>query len=108
MSGSCGNICLSLLNFNFSLLSIAANQLLKALNKPNDIIKLINDCVDKKGKLDDKKAMIKLIDAYEISQYSAKKLLGYKLQKIVYCTKRNTRIDGEDGIALDICIPFEE
>ena len=56
-----------------------ASQLLKALNRPNDIVKTINECYDKKGKLDENKAMIKLIDAYEISQYSAKKLLGYKL-----------------------------
>ena len=58
----------------------AANQMIKALKKPGDIAKTINECVDKKGKLDENKAMIKLIDAYEISQYSAKKLLGYKLQ----------------------------
>jgi len=57
----------------------AASQLLKALNKPNDVVRIINECYDKKGKLDENKAMIKLIDAYEISQYSAKKLLSYKL-----------------------------
>ena len=58
----------------------AANQVLKALNRPNEIVNLINDCIDKKGKLDENKAMIKLIDAYEISQFTAKKLLAYKLQ----------------------------
>ena len=57
----------------------AAAKLLKALSRPNDVVKTINDCYDKKGNLDENKAMIKLIDAYEISQYSAKKLLGYKL-----------------------------
>ena len=57
----------------------AASKLLKALSRPNDVVKIINDCYDKKGNLDENKAMIKLIDAYEISQYSAKKLLGYKL-----------------------------
>ena len=57
----------------------AASKMLKALNRPNDIVKTINECYDKMGKLDENKAMIKLIDAYEISQYSAKKLLGYKL-----------------------------
>ena len=58
----------------------ASKQLIKALNKPQDIVRTINECVDKKGKLDENKAMIKLIDAYEISQYTAKKLLGYKLE----------------------------
>ena len=59
-----------------------ASQLLKALNRPNDVVKTINECYDKKGKLDENKAMIKLIDAYEISQYTAKKLLGYKLHTV--------------------------
>ena len=57
----------------------AAHQLIKALKRPNDVVKTINDCYDKKGKLDENKATIKLIDAYEISQYTAKKLLGYNL-----------------------------
>ena len=57
----------------------AAAKMLKALNRPNDVAKLINDCYDKKGKLDEKKAIVKLIDAYEISQYSAKKMLSYNL-----------------------------
>ena len=58
----------------------ASKQLVDALAKPADIVKIIKECYDKKGKLDDNKAMIKLIDQYEISQYSAKKLLSYKLQ----------------------------
>ena len=57
----------------------AATKMLKALKRPNDVAKLINDCYDKKGKLDEKKAIVKLIDAYEISQYSAKKMLSYNL-----------------------------
>ncbi|MBQ5804496.1 MAG: ABC transporter ATP-binding protein [Erysipelotrichaceae bacterium] len=58
-----------------------ASQMLKALQRPNDIAKIINECYDKKGKLDENKAVIKLIDAYEISQYTAKKLMGYNLHK---------------------------
>ena len=58
-----------------------ASQMLKALQRPNDVAKIINECYDKKGKLDENKAVIKLIDAYEISQYTAKKLMGYNLYK---------------------------
>ena len=50
-----------------------ASQLLKALQRPKDVARTINECYDKKGKLDENKAIIKLIDAYEISQYTAKK-----------------------------------
>ena len=36
---------------------------------------------DKNGKLDEKKAIIKLIDTYTISQYTAQKLFGYHLEQ---------------------------
>ncbi|MBO7698388.1 MAG: ATP-binding cassette domain-containing protein, partial [Erysipelotrichaceae bacterium] len=73
----------------------AASKLLKALNRPNDVVKIINDCYDKKGNLDENKAMIKLIDAYEISQYSAKKLLGYKLHTSKNVAEDAKRYSGE-------------
>lgn len=80
------NISFGLTNVNEEMLKIntearATAQIINALNRPNEIIKIINECYDRKGKLDENKAMIKLIDNYEISQYSAKKILGYNLQK---------------------------
>ncbi len=55
--------------------------LIKALKRPDDVVKTIQECVDKKGKLDVNKAHIKLIDRYEISIYTAKELMGYKLHE---------------------------
>lgn len=55
--------------------------LLKLLKNPADIVKILSECRDKKGKIDEKKALIKLIDAFTISQYTAKKLLGYHLEE---------------------------
>ena len=57
--------------------------LIKALESPDDIIKTIQECVDKKGKLDVNKAHIKLIDRYEISIFAAKTLMSYKLHECV-------------------------
>ncbi len=57
--------------------------LIKALESPDDIIKTIQECVDKKGKLDVNKARIKLIDRYEISIFAAKTLMSYKLHESV-------------------------
>ena len=73
----------------------AASKMLKALSRPNDVVKIINDCYDKKGNLDENKAMIKLIDAYEISQYSAKKLLGYKLHTSKDAAEDAKRLSGD-------------
>ena len=54
-------------------------RLAEILAKPEDVVKTIRECYDKKNKLDENKATIKLIDRYEISRYTAKKLLDYKL-----------------------------
>ena len=56
-------------------------QLAQILKAPSDVTKVLEECVDKKGKLDEKKAIIQLIDAFTISQYTAKKLFGYHLEK---------------------------
>ena len=55
--------------------------LIRILQKPDDVVKTIQECVDKKGKLDENKAHIKLVDRYEISIYTAKTLMGYKLHE---------------------------
>ena len=51
------------------------------LKNPADVVKVLDECVDKKGKLDEKKAIIKLIDAFTISQYTAKKIFSHHLEK---------------------------
>lgn len=58
-----------------------ANALIRALKKSSDVVKAINECKDKKGKIDPTRALIKLIDCYELSAYTAKTLLGYKLNE---------------------------
>lgn len=55
--------------------------LIRILQRPDDVVKTITECVDKKSKLDVKKAHIKLIDRYEISINTAKTLMGYKLHE---------------------------
>ena len=55
-------------------------RLAEILERPEEVIKIVQECYDKKGKLDDKKLNIKLIDRFEISTYTAKKLMDYKLQ----------------------------
>ncbi len=70
-------------------------QLIKALQRPADIARIVNECYDKKGKLDEKKALVKLIDTYEISQFSAKKLLSYNLHKSADVIEEAQRHVGE-------------
>ena len=58
-----------------------AAALIRILQRADDVVKTISECVDKKGKLDVNKAHIKLIDRYEISLNTAKILMGYKLHE---------------------------
>ena len=55
-------------------------RLAEILSNPQEVVKVLDECKDKTGKLNEKKAVIKLIDAFTISQYTAKKLVGYHLE----------------------------
>lgn len=55
-------------------------RLAEILENPGEVVKVLEDCRDKTGKIDEKKAWIKLIDAFTISLYTAKKLFGYHLE----------------------------
>ena len=58
-----------------------AARLAQILRNAQDVVKTLEECRDKNGKLDEKKAIIKLIDTYTISQYTAKKLFAYHLEE---------------------------
>ena len=58
-----------------------AARLAEILKNPGDVVKTLEECRDKAGKLDEKKAIIKLIDTFTISIYTAKKLFSYHLEQ---------------------------
>ena len=58
-----------------------AARLAQILANPAEAVKVIEDCRDRSGKLDEKKAVLKLIDAFTLSQYTAKRLLNYHPEK---------------------------
>ena len=57
-----------------------AAKLAEILQKPDEVVRIIEECRDKKGKLDENTLYIKLIDAFNISMFTAKKLYGYHLE----------------------------
>lgn len=80
------NICFGLKNIKEEMATVDydvknADKLIKILSKPKEVVQAINECMDKSGVLDTTRALIKLIDLYEISIYTAKELLNYKLQE---------------------------
>ena len=56
-------------------------RLAEILQNPADVKRVVEECRDKKGMLDEKKAIIKLIDEYTISQFTAKKLFAYHIEE---------------------------
>ena len=58
-----------------------AARMIEILDKPQELVRAIRECVDKKKKLDMQKVMLRLIDLYEISQYTAKALFAMKLHE---------------------------
>ena len=59
----------------------AAARMIEILQKPQDVVRAINECVDKKKMLNMDKAYLRLIDLYEISLFTAKALMGMKLHE---------------------------
>ena len=57
-----------------------AGRLAQILKAPHKVREVLNECLDKSGKLDEKKAVIHLIDAFTLSQYTAKKLFHYHVE----------------------------
>ncbi len=57
-----------------------AARLAEILQKPDEVVKVLEECRDKNGKLDEKKAHLKLIDAFTISLFTAKKLFAYHVE----------------------------
>ena len=57
-----------------------AARLSEILRNPGKVREILEECLDANGKIDERKASISLIDAYSISSFTAKKLLGYHLE----------------------------
>ena len=93
------NIKESMPKINFEAKNNA--RLAEILKNPADVRRVIEECRDKKGKLDEKKAIIKLIDEYTISQYTAKKLFAYHLEdgKDVSAEAASLAKKAEDAVA---------
>lgn len=79
--------------YDFEAKKISA--MIKALENPKELVKLIEECKDKKGKIDVEKAYLKLIDAYTISMYTAKELYAMKIQEApeVALTAQSKRVE---------------
>ncbi len=62
-----------------------AARLAEILKTPAEVVSVLEECRDKDGKLEEKKAVLKLIDAFTLSQYTAKKLFDYHLESKQDC-----------------------
>ena len=56
-------------------------DLARCLEKPEEVKRLMEECKDRNGKIDEKRCLIKLIDYFTISMPTAKKLYAYHLEE---------------------------
>ena len=72
-----------------------AARLAQILKNPADVTSVLDECRDKDGKLEEKKAVLKLIDAFTISQYTAKTLFGYHLENNPDCAAKIAELEAK-------------
>ena len=72
-----------------------AARLAQILKNPADVTAVLEECRDKDGKLEEKKAILKLIDAFAVSQYTAKTLFGYHLEKNADCAGEIAKLEAK-------------
>ena len=56
-------------------------RITEILENSGKVVSVLNECLDKNGKVDQEKALMKLIDTFEISMNTAKTIFGYGLHK---------------------------
>ncbi|MCC8047169.1 MAG: ABC transporter ATP-binding protein [Clostridiales bacterium] len=61
--------------------AMKAGELAKALKNGKKIKELVEECRDKRGKLDTDRVYLKLIDAFTLSMYTAKELFNLKIHE---------------------------
>ena len=87
------NIKESMAKYDFDARNAA--RLAQILKNPADVTSVLEECRDKDGKLEEKKAILKLIDTFTLSQYTAKTLFGYHLENNPDCAARIAELEAK-------------
>ena len=87
------NIKESMAKYDFDARNAA--RLAQILKNPADVTSVLEECRDKDGKLEEKKAILKLIDAFTLSQYTARTLFGYHLENNPDCAARIAELEAK-------------
>ena len=91
------NIKESMAKYDFDAKNAA--RLAQILKNPADVTSVLEECRDKDGKLEEKKAILKLIDAFTLSQYTAKTLFGYHLENNPDCAPKIAELEAKADAA---------
>ena len=87
------NIKESMAKYDFDAKNAA--RLAQILKNPADVTSVLDECRDKDGKLEEKKAILKLIDTFTLSQYTAKTLFGYHLENNPDCAPKIAELEAK-------------
>jgi len=67
-------------------------SLIDALSNPNELFRVIEESKNKNGNVDEKTVLLKLIDAFTLSIYSAKKLYDFGLTDAASCEAKKAEL----------------
>lgn len=74
-----------------------ADQITEILRGSIELVELLEECRDKDGKLDEQKALLRIIDTFTVSQYTARTVLKMNIQNEQFPSKK----------AEELCREFE-
>ncbi|WP_147615041.1 ABC transporter ATP-binding protein [Treponema pectinovorum] len=81
-----GNIKQELPIYDFE--AKVSEQIVEILKSSVEVVELINNCRDKDGKIDEDKILLKLIDTFTISMFTAKKIFKMNLHEEEFPSKK--------------------
>ncbi|MGI5058692.1 ABC transporter ATP-binding protein [Treponema pectinovorum] len=81
-----GNIKQELPVYDFE--AKVSEQIVEILKSSVEVVELINNCRDKDGKIDEDKILLKLIDTFTISMFTAKKIFKMNLHEEEFPSKK--------------------
>ncbi|WP_147613398.1 ABC transporter ATP-binding protein [Treponema pectinovorum] len=81
-----GNIKQELPVYDFE--AKVSEQIVEILKSSVEVVELINNCRDKDGKIDEDKVLLKLIDTFTISMFTAKKIFKMNLHEEEFPSKK--------------------
>ncbi|MDD5789519.1 MAG: ABC transporter ATP-binding protein [Spirochaetia bacterium] len=87
------NICEEMPVYDFE--AKTSSQIVRILKEPSELVELIDGCRGKDGKIDEEKVLLKIIDTYTVSMFTAKKIFAMNLHNAENAVEKAGSLESE-------------